>query len=127
MTNSYRITTEHAASSYGQPVLVDARGQAYSPSEVGLDAIPSEIRSIALPNGYHSSACWAGPQVFRGHYLPAAGQPQDRQNVSWWDAICAVRAERPELDVIGISEDGIALRPKGICESLDAGPGGGVG
>lgn len=105
---TFRITTEHASSSYGQPVLVDQNGQAQSPAELGLDLVPAAVRSLALPNGYHSSAVWAGHQVLRGP-LPASGQPQDRRNVSWWDAIVAVRAEHPELDAVTLSDQGVAL------------------
>jgi hypothetical protein len=31
---TYRLTTNHAASSYGQPVLVDEAGTAYGPNDI---------------------------------------------------------------------------------------------
>lgn len=34
MMGEYRLTTEHAASSYGIPVLVDEEGNAYGPMDV---------------------------------------------------------------------------------------------
>ena len=41
LSPSWELTTEHAASSYGQPVLVDhATGDAYGPGDV-LRAYPS--------------------------------------------------------------------------------------
>lgn len=39
----YRLTTDHAASSYGQPVLVDEDGEAYGVADV-------------LPNGQSAEA-----------------------------------------------------------------------
>lgn len=62
--DGWRLTTDHAASSYGQPVLVDPDGQAYGPGDirkriyqadyarelgVSTAAIRSRIRSGTLP------------------------------------------------------------------------------
>jgi hypothetical protein len=33
--DGWRLTTDHAASSYGQPVLVSPDGRAYGPSNIG--------------------------------------------------------------------------------------------
>ena len=47
---NYRLTTDHAASSYGQPVLVDDDGTAYGPADVispeSADGFFAAVRAI---------------------------------------------------------------------------------
>ena len=38
---AYRVTTDHAASSYGQPVLVAPNGTAYGPGDTLPDGRPA--------------------------------------------------------------------------------------
>lgn len=49
MTNKLRLTTDHPASNYGIPVMVDAYGTAYGPRDV----IPGTgVEAVWLANGF---------------------------------------------------------------------------
>lgn len=47
----YGLTTAHSASSYGQPVAVDADGTAHGPGELGLPRAEWEKIAEAYRNG----------------------------------------------------------------------------
>lgn len=49
MANKLRLTTDHPASSYGVPVMVDAQGNAYGPRDV----VPGTgVMAVWLANGF---------------------------------------------------------------------------
>lgn len=61
MTRTYRLTTDHAASSYGVPVLVDEDGVAYGPDDY-------------LPDGRHAWEYVEGQRAVRmGLVRPSSG------------------------------------------------------
>ncbi len=46
--SGWRITTDHAASSYGQPVLVSPSGQAYGPGDIESEKHRGKYTQSAL-------------------------------------------------------------------------------
>ena len=55
----YVLTTEHPASSYGQPVLVDSSGQAYGPDDAIEPAFTDIFGETCTPTARMLVANWA--------------------------------------------------------------------
>lgn len=55
------LTTDHASSSYGRPVVVDADGNAHGPSDESMIYCDDEEESLALEAaGYFVQGCKPG-------------------------------------------------------------------
>lgn len=73
LVNGWRLTTEHAASSYGVPVLVDPEGVAYGPADMLPLSAMAAMRGIAISTLKSRAEAGTLPVVrLRGHWYVRA-------------------------------------------------------
>lgn len=92
---TYKLSYDHAASSYGQPVLIDEAGEPNGPADVGL---------------------WGLPQNFCGQVYARSPNPGELGTVYWsgwsaspdkmWLALLKASAEHPELTNVHVHDIG---------------------
>jgi hypothetical protein len=85
---TYTITTDHPASSYGMPVLLDADGIAYGAADVGLYGLPKNLCGRVDAGG---DVYWSG---------------YSENPMKMWNALRAAHNAHPELLTVGIVDAG---------------------
>jgi len=110
----YRLTTAHAQSSHGQPVAIDAEGNAYGPEELGLwgrlgahvcgrvDYVASKEDAMAMLDQTRSQRGGPGDDG-GGIYWSGFGDTPDRM----WRAV--LRAYRDGARHLIVQDAGAAL------------------
>ena len=87
--STYRLSFDHAAASYGEPVLLDDHGTPYGPADVGLWA--------ALPANFCGRV-----DAGRGVYWSGFGEAPDRM----WRALVNAARAHPDLALATVYDAG---------------------